>query len=74
MQDLFGAYNATGNPYLGDAQNAQGISGLFASPSAVPEPSTYADYFGLAALALAGGLRVCKRRSPEAVTEADSRV
>ncbi len=61
MQDLFNAYNASGNPYLGDAQNAGGIGGLFQTPTVIPEPSTYAGWFGLGALGLVGALRARNR-------------
>jgi hypothetical protein len=44
MQDIFGINPTTGQAYLGDAANAQGLGSLFVANAvaAVPEPQSYA--------------------------------
>lgn len=44
MQNIFGVNPTTGQAYLGDAANAQGLDSLFkpGAVAAVPEPETYA--------------------------------
>jgi len=65
MQDIFGVNPATGNAYLGDAANAQGLGSLFVpgAVAPVPEPETYAML--LAGLGLMGFM-VRRRKSEQA--------